>query len=586
MPRFFKKNSAPHPQARILATGLLLLGAGSVQAALVINEFLPDPEGADSGREFVELLNTGPGAEVLTGVRLEFANGSEGPVWQLRWQEDQDRVLAPGERFLVVDRNWLGTEDWQAQVSLALQNGPDALRLVRMAAVLDLVGYGTLTDAAMMETSPVPVSVGLSLSRRPDGLDTGDNGADFVSADPTPGGTNFQPYQWSLVTARCDPGALDRPGLPVGIQVTLQQTGTEIVPAGNLELVAFGQRRPVPLDPTPPGLRRSITWILEPATVGRWPLDLAYISADLEDTLSVGLGGYQVGPGFLILNEVLPAPEAGQGEWIEVACPGPEAVLLSGYRLRDQDGSWQVLPEIRLSPGEMAVLAQDRPGLVDWLHANRSAGLPGDCLEQPEGLVVLELPGSWPTLNNSPPTDRTFADRVYLADSTGTVVDLVTLGALGGAGEVISGVSWERMAVRPVNPTQENWTYCTSLAGATCGCPNSVAQAGSAWPVAGLSVEPAVLDVGEGLTSQHFRFQVPPVARGWDVRIFDTWGHLVRDMGGEFLGPGPRDLVWDGRDDEGRPAGTGAYLVLLQLRDSHGQLVATDKALSVVHREF
>ena len=27
----------------------------------------------------------------------------------------------------------------------------------------------------------------------------------------------------------------------------------------------------------------------------------------------------------------------------------------------------------------------------------------------------------------------------------------------------------------------------------------------------------------------------------------------LRDFGGDGLGPGPRDLLWDGRDDRGRP---------------------------------
>jgi len=55
------------------------------QAALVINEFLPDPNGSDGGQEYVELLNTGTSPVSLAAVKLEFANGATGAEWLTRW---------------------------------------------------------------------------------------------------------------------------------------------------------------------------------------------------------------------------------------------------------------------------------------------------------------------------------------------------------------------------------------------------------------------------------------------------------------------------------------------------------------------
>ena len=151
--------------------------------ALVINEFLPDPAGSDGGREFVELLNGGSEAQSLDGVRLQFGNGAEGPAWVTRWEAPPGLWLEPSARFLIVDRNWLGQPGWNAEAYLGLQNGPDALRLVRGEQVLDMVGYGPLTDQDMMETEPADIAPGMSLARRPDGRDTGNNRSDFVLAD-------------------------------------------------------------------------------------------------------------------------------------------------------------------------------------------------------------------------------------------------------------------------------------------------------------------------------------------------------------------------------------------------------------------
>lgn len=46
---------------------------------VIINEFLPDPDGADSDGEFIELKNLGSGAEDISGWRLDDADGGSSP---------------------------------------------------------------------------------------------------------------------------------------------------------------------------------------------------------------------------------------------------------------------------------------------------------------------------------------------------------------------------------------------------------------------------------------------------------------------------------------------------------------------------
>ncbi|MEN8007247.1 MAG: lamin tail domain-containing protein [Candidatus Krumholzibacteriota bacterium] len=557
------------------------LAPGASWGALVINELLPDPAGSDGGREFVELLNTGPDAVSLNGVLLQFGNGADGPFWLTRWTGEEGSWLESSARFLIVDRNWLGEPPGQAQVNLGLQNGPDALRLVREELVLDLVGYGPLTDQDMMEGEPAATATGRSLSRRPDGRDTGNNRLDFVLADPTPGRTNFHPYSLAVTGWELDPPSTDRVGQQVRFNLQVRNNGTEIFPVGTILLRVAGRDNISHLDRLPPDQERMISWNFRSELRGLIPLEILVPLPTGPDSLGFIPASLQVGPGDLIINEALAAPRHGQGEWVELAAAGNRSVDLAGHSLRDEEGSWRPLPDLSLDPGELVVLAQDSVALADWHLDNAAAGGTSGCGHDP-AIARQRILTGWPSLNNTPPETRTFADRLYLAGPTGDVIDHVTFGSTGTlvGGDSDPGVSLERMAPVPRNPGASNWAPCTAQAGSTPGCPNSVASFGET--SLGFSIKPRILDSEGGITAVHFLFTLAPGQTGWELRVFDLWGGLVRDLGGENLGPGPRDLLWDGRDDQGQPVGPGAYVVLLESLDHSHHRLAREKALMVV----
>ncbi len=550
-------------------------------AALVINEFLPDPAGSDGGREFVELLNTGPGSESLAGVSLQFANGAEGAVWTTRWTGTLEFLLAPGQRFLIVDRNWLGDPAGQAEVYLGLQNGPDAVRLVRGEAVLDLVGYGPLTDPAMKEGDPAKIAPGQSLSRRPDGRDTEDNRTDFVLAEPTPGAPNFLPFSLKVVAWELDPPTVDRVSMRVRFTLEILNNGTETFPVGSILLRVGGGDHGSLLDQLPVDQERRISWILEPPHGGLLPLEILVPLPAGPDTLILFPASLQVGPGNVILNEVLAVPRQGQGEWVEIVVGSDRGVDLTGYSLRDEDGAWRSLPELRLEPGGFLVLTEDSLALAAWHLDNQAHGAVTGC--RPELAIARQRDlGGWPTLNNTPTGERNFADRLYLANPAGHVIDHLTIGGQGTlvGGESEPGLSLERLAPIPRNPGASNWAPCTAVTGSTPGCSNSVAMAGVIQP--GFTIQPRILDPAAGVSSVHFLFTLSGEQTGWELQVFDLWGCLVRDLGGENLGAGPRDLLWDGRDDQGRPAGPGGYVVLLEVRNRFSHGLAREKVLMVI----
>lgn len=542
-----------------------LLYATTTAAQVVINEFLPDPEGADTGREYAELLNTGDTPADLGGLRLEFANGADGAVWQVRWTGDAGRQLAPGARFLIVDRGWTGAARADAEVSLSLQNGPDAIRLARAGVALDLVGYGALTDTLLMERRPVPVSAGRSLARRPDGRDTDDNRADFVAADPTPGAPNFATRALVALETVVEPPSLSGPGATVAVAVRLRNDGVEDLPTARLHLVCGPDTVGAMLDAVASGQERRVEWRLRPLREGRWPLQLRLGLPALPETLEVALGHLQVGAAELRLGEVLGAPRSGQGEWVELEALAGPLPGRGAYRLRDDDGGWVPLPALDLVAGQRLVVAQDSLALAGWLAANRS-GPPdaGGC-----GAPLRQV-APWPSLNNSPPDDRDRADRVLLSDSLGTILDHVDLGA--GGRSLTGDRSLERVASGAGAASAVPWAESLAAAGSTPGCPNSVDPpgGGDAGSSGVLVVEPALASRALGQVAVHIRFEVPAGADGWDLGVLDLDGRPVRDLGGDGLGPGPRAIFWDLRDDAARPVAAGGYLVALRWRGGAG----------------
>ncbi|MBD3222724.1 hypothetical protein GF314_15940 [bacterium] len=535
--------------------------------SLVINEVCYDPEGADGGAEFVELWNAGTAPAALGGVALEFANGAhEEPSWDERWRATAGTTLAPGAVLLIVDRGWEGPPA-AAEVPLGLQNGPDALRLVGPEGTLDLVGWGDLAQTALYEGEPAPDVSGEVLARRPDGHDTDDNAADFRGHEPTPGRANWAAFAPTVIEVRCWPPSAPRPGEPVTTEVLVANGGLETLARGRLVVTIGPARGQVALPPLPPDAAATVAATVVPVGRGLLPLIVRVFDDAVPDSLDHVHGAYRVGLPEVRLSEVMAAPVAG-GEWCEIENTDSVPRGLSDLRLRDEDGTWRALPAADLAPGACRLVARDADDVVAWLAELADAGMGPAC----EVADVVEQPG-WPGLNNTAPSSRTFADCLYLGDAEGNVLDHLVLGA--ASGEAPDGRSLERGA-------DGRWRLATATAGATPGC----AAAGSM--VAGdatLRLAPNPFDPGRDPGAVRFSFRLPPEAVGWELRIFDLWGHRVRDLGGDSHGPGPREVAWDGRDSGGAIVPVGGYVALLGWRTAGGGMAGGVRRLVVVRRE-
>ncbi|MBU1072678.1 lamin tail domain-containing protein, partial [bacterium] len=516
---------------RSVAAAVLIALPAVALSTVRLNEVMYDPAGADGGREFVELHNGGAEPVCLDDLRLQFANGAVGDVWQGRWTGSPGDTLAPGGFFLVVDQGWEGAAP-DTVASLGLQNGPDAVRLSLDGTVLDLLGYGALASAALYEGLPHPGAAGGgSLARRPDGHDTDRNDLDWsVLAEPTPGAPNYPAFGLEITTFCAEPASMTGPGGVVDLALDFVASGLSALPAGEVFLVdgAGAELASARCERLPPEAAGRVFFVWRPTLEGKTELFLDWPLAEPDGgRLVVAAGRYMSGLPPLVLTEVMAAPPSDGCEWIEVLAAGVAPVELGNFFLRDTDGEPRSLPPRLLTPGERVVLVQSSDAFAAWWENSQGNGVDWPCPPVSPQHFALELPGAWPTLNNTPPADRDYVDRVHLMDAEGTVLDHVTFGWAGA--EVPAGRSLERSGLVPAGHDLTLWRVCTATVGATPGCKNALE---ASVPID----QPLIVAGNAGDDSILFIFQLYARESAWRLEIYDLTGHRIRDLGGDALG--------------------------------------------------
>jgi len=526
-----------------------------------------DPAGTDAGKEFIELYNSGSDPLSLLGVQVAFANGANGPDWQTRWVGSENHSIEAGGFFLIADTGWVGIAD--VTVDLDLQNGPDGIMLTRDGVYLDLLGYGQLQHEGLCEEIPHPGSgSGRSLGRKPDGYDTDFNNVDwFVLDEPNPGSENFRQYSIASVDLEHSPPVLLSGFGTVISNITLFNDGLHNLLSTNVQIKADGvEVGSTYVTEIESGSSADIylTWTI--SQTGSYEIELTFSNSELQ---TINLGTYRSGLLGLVLSEVMAAPGADSCEWIEIEnCTG-EVMDLSGHRLRDADNESQPIPNVSIFPNQKIIIAQDVDIFTQWWLSEQQNGAWPDC-SMP---VLVELDGSWPVINNSPPDNRNYADHICLMLPGRVVIDWLQLGV---SWDIPAARSVERVNSEPIGDPSWNWRPSTATARSTPGCPNSV----SGGPVVNSDVIAEPNPVKEGV--QHISFFVSPPAAGWQARIFNLSGRCVRELGGDQLGAGPRDIFWQGNDDNGKQLPPGGYVLLVQQVNDSNELLWSDKLLLAI----
>lgn len=140
---------------------------------VIISEIMYDVSGTDTGREWIELQNTGNGAIQVATLKLLEANVNHSLA-----EYQGSTTLSPGAFIIVADDPVKFKTDWPnfagaiLNSSFSLSNEGESLSIKEGDTVLDQVSYSA------------------SLGATGDGNALVRSGTTFVSATPTPGATN------------------------------------------------------------------------------------------------------------------------------------------------------------------------------------------------------------------------------------------------------------------------------------------------------------------------------------------------------------------------------------------------------------
>ena len=236
---------------RVLLATSILAAAMSANAAVVINEFLYDPAGTDTG-EYIELYNNGAAPVDISGWTVNPVNGAGGAAYSIITIPAATN-LAAGDYYVIgsaatINASYPGVVDQDFSLNNILQNGaPDAIVLRDAGAVkVDAVNYeadGAFTLAGPFETEArseggvgrtvsrliTDTTQAVTTGRLPNGVDTDSNEADFANIAATPGAANVDSvtlpftdsfstvdpaWRYSFITTRVvDPTAVNKPGV-------------------------------------------------------------------------------------------------------------------------------------------------------------------------------------------------------------------------------------------------------------------------------------------------------------------------------------------------------------------------------------
>lgn len=420
---------------RTLLALQLLLSACSPVGRAIVTEVYYDAIGDDTGHEYLELYNPTAFPVPLLGVRIESGDGSAAGRWTLRWTGTARDTVRAQSRFVVGGALVVPAAD--AVVSLDLQNGPDAARLVWPDGASEVVGWGShdFPEYACGAGAP-DVPSGQALARVPDDAQTGSNATDFRMAEPSPGRANqlardlaLRARSLTVVPEQPDPGAA------ATLQFWLEARGRSAIGAGEAQVQLESDLLDAPIEqivpPLDPGDSLQVSLPVQGFRVGRGVLRarVLYVgdeqNANDSDTLRVRVG---IGP--LALTELQFHPVRSEGEWIEVRNTSGTVLALEAFTLEDRSGTRGRVAGGPLAPDSLAVLVQDRAAFRAAFPALDTSR------------VLLLAP--WPSLNNSDDASGV-ADVVVLREPDGVRSDGFAYSATGvpsGAPLEWAGGTW------------------------------------------------------------------------------------------------------------------------------------------------
>lgn len=302
-----------------------------------------------------------------------------------------------------------------------------------------------------------------------------------------------------------------------------------------------------------------------------------------------------VGDGDLVFNEIMYNPIADgqdnlpdQTDYIEIYNRVPYALSLEGIFLHDE-------------PDEENEVTRMEPVTTTgkWIPGNGYALLYPE--SETSNLQETSLAEFFELTEDIEPFSIRFdrsslslpqaGRKVYLADSTGAVIDMADYRPEWHNPNLIDtkGISLERIQPDMETNDASNWGSNTSPAGGTPGTENSLYQdVGQPPGGTGISFEPNPFSPdNDGFDDNlfiHYSFDEPDYLLR--IRIYDRYGRQVRKLEDSKQAGFQGTVIWDGRTDNGSRNRIGIYIIYAEAYNSSNGKNLTFKETVVLARQF
>lgn len=273
-----------------------------------------------------------------------------------------------------------------------------------------------------------------------------------------------------------------------------------------------------------------------------------------------------------IMFDPLPAGRKSGAEYVELYNSGTLSANVVGWKLYDATGKAQAtLPAHTpaIEPGGRLLLASDTTLFFRFPYLRDSSN-------------VL-------TFNLSSFGLNADGDEIVLRDMDGRVIDSLAYASnwhRRDFGEM-KGIALERISMTASSTDSRNWSSSAAPLGGTPAALNTVAIAPVAYR-AELTVDPPTVSPdGDGYNDfSRVSYRLPSRNARITALVYDRHGRPVRHLASNEPAAAQGELIWDGRDDDGRPLAPGIFVVRVESYDDDGRKLLTARGTAIVARRI
>jgi hypothetical protein len=385
---------------------------------IIISEFLPNPDGSDSGEEWVELYNKSAGSVDLSGWILD-DEGKNGAIGSSAFVIEEDTSIGPQEYLVIIlpeksfalnnsggDEVRLFWPDGQLFEAVIYTDSADsdesyARNLTGEFQWTTLVTKGEANQFAIPQIEEIEKSKDMQEEQtetstyidfrineifpNPEGSDSGYEWVEILNfgnaqasthnwiLDDGQVGEKIGGSAYTIQSPKIDPGGVVHILIPSG-KFAMNNTGEETVrlfsPAGVLiDSVVYD------------GAEEGMSYSLGGDGVWAWVIPTPS-KPNPEVALSNNLATADT---LIYINEVWPEPQDSSQEFVELINLGDNSVDLSGWTLADNARSYTIA-SFSLEPGEIRIFTKAETKL-----ALNNFGQETVRLTDPNGTVVAQI---------------------------------------------------------------------------------------------------------------------------------------------------------------------------------------------------